>query len=619
MLGDSAVTNTGPTVVLGNVGISPGPAGVTGFSVGNGTVTPPYAIYENESVAAAAQAELNTAFNNYFAMAPGATDLTGQDLGTIGELLPGTYQFDSSAGLTGTLTLNAQGNPDAVFIIITGSTLGTSVGSSVVLANGAQGRNVYWVVGSSATIGVGTTFVGQILALEDITVNNSATITCGAAWADTGAVTLDNNTISAPASEPCAFAVFGEVVGPDATPSEEDIAGVIDDYVDGGGELPVSFQELLDLLGDLTPEEITAVFAQLSGEIASGVAPTGTQAMNSFLSLVLNSGSAPGSQRSGPRTATVKALGYVDTTARSPAGSAIASFDNATGRGTLTPGPWDVWVAVFGGESNTDGSSSAGTHDRSSNVFGIAGGFDFYVTADSKVGIAFAGGGTEFGVSDSLGSGSSNMFQTAIYSRTDFDKAYFTAALAYGYHDVSTDRDVTLPAPSSYTEHLSADFSAHNVAAQVEAGYKFGWLTPYGAARVQAFYTPDYSETSDSLLPGFALDHESNTATTVRTELGARMEQTFALQDGASLTLRSRIAWAHDFWYNRNNSATFQSLPGSSSFTVPGAEPATDSLLLSAGMEIGFSNAISLAGWFDSEFAEGSETYSGNAKVSYTW
>ena len=211
------------------------------------------------------------------------------------------------------------------------------------------------------------------------------------------------------------------------------------------------------------------------------------------------------------------------------------------------------------------------------------------------------------------------MFQTAIYGRKEFDAAYLLGALAYAYHDVSTERTITLPDPSTFTEDLSADYSAHDVAAQIEAGYHFGWLTPYGAARLQAFYTPAYSENSDSAVDGFALDYDANTAYNVRTEIGARMERIFGLQDGASLALRSRIAWAHDFWWGQNGEATFQSLPGSDSFTVRGTSGASDSLLLSAGAEFGFGNGLSLAAWFDGELAEGSETYGGNVRLAYAW
>src|SRR5688572_16084181 len=143
VLGGSTVTNTGPSVITGDLGVSPGSA-VTGFPPGIVTGT----IHAANAVALQAQSDTVTAYNNLAGQACTA-NLTGQDLGGL-TLTPGVYCFDVSAQLTGTLTLNAQGNPAAVFIFKTGSTL-TTAGSSVVsVINGGSGCNVYWQIGTSA-------------------------------------------------------------------------------------------------------------------------------------------------------------------------------------------------------------------------------------------------------------------------------------------------------------------------------------------------------------------------------------------------------------------------------------------------------------------------------------
>src|ERR1700687_3021050 len=189
VLAGSTVTNTGTTVLNGNVGVSPGSA-VTGFPPGivNGVIS------VADAVAAQAQIDNISAYN-VLAGKPITTNLTGQDLGGK-TLIAGVYGFNTSAQLTGTLTLNGQGNPNSVFIINTGSTLTTASASSILLINGAQGGNVFFRVGSSATLGTTTSFVGDIIALTSITLNNGATINCGDALARNGAVTLDNNTIT---------------------------------------------------------------------------------------------------------------------------------------------------------------------------------------------------------------------------------------------------------------------------------------------------------------------------------------------------------------------------------------------------------------------------------------
>ncbi len=188
VLGGSTVTNAGASVVNGDLGVSPGTS-ITGFPPGTVTGT----IYPGVGIAPGAQSDVTTAYN---ALAGQACDftLTGTDLGEL-TLIPGVYCFASSAQLTGNLTLDAQNNPAAVWVFQIGSELTTASGSSVTVISPGKSCNVFWQVGSSATLGTGTTFVGNILALTSITLNTSATM-FGAALARNGAVTMDTNNIS---------------------------------------------------------------------------------------------------------------------------------------------------------------------------------------------------------------------------------------------------------------------------------------------------------------------------------------------------------------------------------------------------------------------------------------
>ncbi len=188
VLAGSTITNTGPSVINGDLGISPGTA-VTGFPPGTINGTQEVA----NAVAVQAQADLTAAYNNAAGQTPVSTIPT--ELGGT-TLTKGAY--DSTAGtfeITGTLTLDAAGDPNSVFIFKTASTLTTAGASNVVLLNGAQACNVFWQVGSSATLGTDSTFRGNILALTSATLTTGANVE-GRVLARNGAVTLDTNTIT---------------------------------------------------------------------------------------------------------------------------------------------------------------------------------------------------------------------------------------------------------------------------------------------------------------------------------------------------------------------------------------------------------------------------------------
>jgi hypothetical protein len=188
VLAGSGVTNTGATAVTGDVGVSPGTA-ITGFPPGTISAG---SLHVNDGIAQAAQGDLTAAYNNLAGQACN-TDLTGQDLGGL-TLPPAVYCFSSSAQLTGTLTVDAQGDPDANFVFQIASTLTTATAANVLVIGGATDCNIFWQVGSSATLGTGTEFLGNILAMTSITLVTGATAH-GSLWARNGAVTLDTNQV----------------------------------------------------------------------------------------------------------------------------------------------------------------------------------------------------------------------------------------------------------------------------------------------------------------------------------------------------------------------------------------------------------------------------------------
>src|SRR6202790_2944655 len=335
VLAGSTVTNTGSTVINGNVGVSPGSA-ITGFPPGlvNG------ATHAADAVAAQAQIDNISAYN-VLAGRPITTNLTGHDLGGQ-TVIARVHGFNTSAQLTRTRTLNGQGNPNSVFIINIGSTLTTASGSSILLINGAQGGNVFFRVGSSATLGTSTSFAGDILALTSITLNTSAKIICGDALAQNGAVTLDSNTITTCTTT---AASASSVLTSSATGNQRAVANSIDAFVRNGGTLPPAFASLLSFL---PPSQLQSAFTQLSGEVGTGAAQAGTQAMNSFLSLVTNpyAENRPFAQnRPVSPMMPVKAISV--TPALNP-----------------DPRPWGFWAAAYGGQTNATGDAfGVGSHD----------------------------------------------------------------------------------------------------------------------------------------------------------------------------------------------------------------------------------------------------------------
>jgi hypothetical protein len=213
VLGGSTVSNTGPTTMFGDLGLSPG-SSVTGA---------PHVLGEthvDDAVAIGAKNALTAAYNDAASRpsnGSAGTDLSGQ------VFLPGVRTASSSLLLSsGSVTLDAEGNPDAVFIFQIGSTLITGSNTRVLLTGGAQACNVFWQVGSSATLGTGTSFVGTVMASATITANTAATIH-GRLLASTGAVNLHTNTIT---TSNCASSTTGEGGGGETITAAELAAGI---------------------------------------------------------------------------------------------------------------------------------------------------------------------------------------------------------------------------------------------------------------------------------------------------------------------------------------------------------------------------------------------------------
>jgi uncharacterized protein with beta-barrel porin domain len=277
---------------------------------------------------------------------------------------------------------------------------------------------------------------------------------------------------------------------------------------------------------------------------------------------------------------------------------------------------WSTWIAGFGGSQTTDGNTALGSNSTTSSIYGTAVGADYRFSPDTLAGFSLAGGGTNFSVANS-GSGHSDLFQAGAFVRHTVGPAYLSAALAYGWQDVTTNRTVTIAG----IDQLRARFNANAFSGRVETGYRFVTpvmgVTPYAAGQFTTFDLPSYAEGAVSGASTFALAYGAKSVTDTRSELGIRTDKSWAMQDSI-LTLRGRVAWAHDYDPDRSVGATFQTLPGAS-FVANGAAQASDSALTTASAEIKWINGWSAAATFEGEFSDVTRSYAGKGVVRYAW
>jgi uncharacterized protein with beta-barrel porin domain len=368
---------------------------------------------------------------------------------------------------------------------------------------------------------------------------------------------------------------------------------------------------------------------QASGELATGSQQTTFDAMNLFLGLLTDPFVAGrGDGATGGAGATPFAEESDGASAYAANGKAPSKSERDAYAAIYRKAPiadsfaqrWSVWAAGYGGSQTTDGNAVLGSNTVTSRIFGTAVGADYRFSPFTLAGFALAGGGTNFSIANGLGTGRSDLFQAGAFVRHTVGPAYISAALAYGWQDVTTDRTVTIAG----LDQLRANFNANAFSGRVEGGYRFvvPWMggvsiTPYAAGQFTTFELPAYAEQAIVGANSFALAYGSKSVTDTRSELGVRTDKSFPVQN-AILTLRGRFAWAHDFNPDRNIGATFQTLPGAS-FVVNGAAQAHDAALTTASAEVKWLNGWSAAATFEGEFSDVTRSYAGKGVVRYAW
>jgi uncharacterized protein with beta-barrel porin domain len=399
--------------------------------------------------------------------------------------------------------------------------------------------------------------------------------------------------------------------------NQQNVANALVNFFNSTGGIPMAF-------GTLTSAGLT----QISGELPTASQQTTFDAMNLFLGLLTDPFVAgrgdPVSAGGGASPFAAddrEALAYAASGKPRSKGErdAYAAIYRKAPIAPSLEQRWSVWAAGYGGSQTTDGNTVLGSNNTRSSIGGVAVGADYRFSPNTLAGFAIAGGGTSFSV-NGLGSGRSDLFQAGAFVRHNNGPAYISAALAYGWQNITTDRTVTIAG----ADLLHANFNANAYSGRLEGGYRFvtPWLggigiTPYAAGQFTTFDLPAYAEQAIAGANTFALSYMAKSVTDTRSELGLRSDKSFAMQNGI-FTLRGRAAWAHDFNPDRSIGATFQTLPGAS-FVVNGAAHAADSALVTGSAEMKWLNGFSLAATFEGEFSNVTRSYAGKGVVRYAW
>lgn len=515
----------------------------------------------------------------------------------------GTLAPGSTASPFGPLTINGSltftaastylvqvSSTNASLTQVTGA---AGLGGATVSANFASGtvKKQYTILTAAGSL-TGTTFNPTV-------VSNMPTLNATLSY-DTSNVFLNVGVNFTPS-------------GGGLTVNQQNVANTLTNFFNTTGGIPAAFAAL-------TPAGLTTA----SGELGTGVIQSAINADGQFLNLMLDPtivGRSGGFAKAGSVAQFAESDEAAAYAAMRPATALEReAYAMATKAPLLSSQPssrWSVWAAGYGGSAEVGGNAPVGSQDLTARLWGGAAGADYRISVDTLVGFALGGGGLYYSLANAMGSGSADLFQAGVYGRHNFGPAYVSAALAYGWHDVTTNRTVALAG----VDQLQGRFKADTFSARFEGGYRFTTpmigITPYAAAQVTDFNLPSYSEVSLNGGGLFALNYASQSLTDTRSELGLRTDKSYAMQNGV-LTLRGRAAWAHDYNPSRGVTALFQTLPGTS-FVVNGARIDADSALVSGSAEMKWLSGFSVAATFDGEFSGNVTSYSGKGVFKYSW
>jgi uncharacterized protein YhjY with autotransporter beta-barrel domain len=635
VLGGSTVTNTGPTIVVGNLGVSPGTA-ITGFPPGilvGGT------FHNADGVAASAHADTVTAYN-FLAGEASTMNLTGQTLGVgVLTLTPGVYTFNTSAQLTGTITLNTLGNSNAPFIFQIGSTLTTASGSSVMILGGGSDPNIFFQVGSSAILGTATTFVGNILALTSITLDTGASISDGRALAINGAVTLDSNNISALVtalgpgvpSSPLPF------LPPGSTPNETAVVNNIDGIVTNAIFNATNLGDFNAVLGgvltaaalpgaayDHALDELDPQRFEILDNVAFDEFAFSVQDLDLFHADVRDGESgldtshfAVNDSTLGSQLSQVKShlAGFDPKDMAEPKDMKDDMKDEAA-----EAPPLNNWNAfIDGGVDIGDLDGNQDITDSDYTGYRVRGGADFRVTRDLRVGGLFGYEHTDVDLDNEGSRAHVDGYTPGIYASYSDRKGFYANGLfTYTRNDYTTDRRIVIP---GVDRTANGSTSGDQFSGDLDGGYEFhagDWvLGPNAGLTYVNLGIDGFNETG---------------ADTADLDIGQESSDSLRSRVGGMIRYRGRIGsvtvcphasafWQHEFLdRSRVLTSSFADVPAAGAFGVNTTEGDRDNALLGAGVNVGINQYVTVFADYGAEV--GGETFfgesaTGGVRVSY--
>ena len=572
IISSQGVTNSGLTSITGDVALSPIPT-ITGFPpgvvVGN--------VHYNDALASQALADAHTAYDN-LAGEPflPANNKSGMDLGGMG-LSPGVYHFNTSAGLTGNLTLNTGGNAKAVFVFQIGSTLTTAVGSHVVVtgAGSKNDPNVFWQVGSSATLNAGTVFDGSIFALASVSLGTGATIVNGRVVALTGAVTLLGNTITIPLP-----------------------AG----GVGGGGTLTIPIPPggtVSSALGELSPQKY-----QFYGDLSISNATATIQDIDERLNNL------------GDGSESVDTTGVGGGTDAVPSGK-----DGKEPLAPAAPAPEKRWGFFASGNGIFFRGNGHGTDFQggSSDTAGTVAGLDAKIGDYAILGVLFGYDHANATLGDDGSEAKIDSYTGGLYGAWHQDSFYINGLADYTRNDYTSDRDIVAP---GFLTTADGKTSGNQYTADLDGGYDWHLTNRINLGPIVGLQYDhlDVNGFNESGADPYNLGIGDQSMNSLQSRVGFKVDYHLFTAGNAAFAAQLHAAWQHEF-LNDSRGIDAQFLgSGIPPFSVRTSAPLRDAAVVGAGLNLTLYGRLTLFAdyelqlWQESYFEQ---SVNGGARISF--